>query len=206
MKIFSILAIMCALFVTPLQGEESFAPKLREEFLALKYSDLTGDEEHAEIRRLHTLADEHISKNSEDAKELVMRARILAYDASLTGGMEGLKMVTEAKELLEKSIEIDANVYNGYAHVLMGLLYDRVPPWPIGFGNLKKAVKHFELAMEIDPEGYESNYTYGEYLAKRRKHEKAIERFEAAKSGVGEDQYTANREKRIDSAIAKSTK
>jgi tetratricopeptide (TPR) repeat protein len=194
-----ILTTLLALLVcyTPLiQAQTEPAHDLNAAVTELKFGALTGDEEKARIEELHLLADEKLDLESEDCDSLIARARILAYHAHVLGGLEALGFVKEAKALLEKSISIDPTKLEGYAHVLLGVLYYRVPPWPLGYRNHKHALSNLKRAIEIDPSGYESNYNYGEYLLKRKKHEEAKKHLEEAASSLTATTFAAPEKRR----------
>ncbi len=209
MKHFVLLFLTGALCASPLHAEEGTVTLLKEQFLALKFGPLAGDAEMAEIARLHELADKQISEGSTDPMELMVRARILGYHASLIGGLKALPLVKESKKLLESSLEIDEKAWDGYGHVMLGLLYSRVPSFPIAFGNNKKAGEHFRKAIEIDPTGYESNFSYAEFLSKKRKVDQVTvqKQLQAAKSGLSEDEFArAEKIRRIDEMMTKVSK
>ena len=53
---------------------------------------------------------------------------------------------------------------DGSAYTSLGTLYYKVPGFPIGFGDHKKARQLLEAALKVNPDGIDSNYFYGEYL------------------------------------------
>ena len=61
-------------------------------------------------------------------------------------------------------MEIDPMALNGSAYTSLGALYYQVPSWPIAFGSSKKARRFLEKAIEINPNGIDSNYFYGDFL------------------------------------------
>jgi tetratricopeptide (TPR) repeat protein len=89
------------------------------------------------------------------------------------GGMGALSLVKAAKVDLEKAIELNGDALGGSAYASLGVLYHKVPGWPIGFGSDKKAEKLLKKALEINPDGKETNFFYGEYLVDEREYRKA---------------------------------
>ena len=89
------------------------------------------------------------------------------------GGMGALSLVKAAKKDLEKAIELNGDVLGGSAYASLGVLYHKVPGWPIGFGSDDKAEKWMKKALEINPNGKEPNFFYGEYLYDERKYKQA---------------------------------
>ena len=47
----------------------------------------------------------------------------------------------------------------------LGVLYYKVPGWPLGFGSTAKARASFQRALLQDPKGLDNNYFYGDFLA-----------------------------------------
>ena len=62
----------------------------------------------------------------------------------------------------------------------MGSLYSKVPGWPLGFGNDKKAEKYFQKALAINPQGLDINYFFAEYLADNGQDQLALEYIDRA--------------------------
>jgi hypothetical protein len=58
---------------------------------------------------------------------------------------------------------------NGTVDGYLGTLYDRVPGWPIGFGDQKKAELYFQQALAENPSGIDLHFMYGKYLFHRGK-------------------------------------
>ena len=56
----------------------------------------------------------------------------------------------------------------GSALTSLGVLFHKVPGWPIGFCSDKKAEKLLKKALKINPNGIDPNYFYGEYLYDER--------------------------------------
>jgi tetratricopeptide (TPR) repeat protein len=82
--------------------------------------------------------------------------------------MGALSYAKEAKKSLEASLKIDDKVLDGSAYASLGTLYFKVPGWPVGFGNDKKAEEFLAKALELNPDGIDSNYFYADYLQKKK--------------------------------------
>ncbi len=67
-----------------------------------------------------------------------------------------------------------AGVRNGIRGQL-GSLYYQVPPWPIAYGDNDKAKDMLVKGLEINPDGIDANYFYGEFLFKAGELNKATE-------------------------------
>ncbi len=99
-----------------------------------------------------------------DAGVIYWTALIKASYAAHQNPVDALEAIHEVRDLLSKAIAINPKVMNGAAYVVLGTLYDKAPQWPIAFGDDDIAKKMLETALEISPNGVESNYFYGEFL------------------------------------------
>lgn len=104
-----------------------------------------------------------------------------AQYAGDTGGIGALKYAKAARDYLEASVALDPSIYGSSAHVLLGTLYRRVPGWPVGYGNKKKALKHYQDALAITPDGLDANFSYASYLYESKKYAEAKQHLEKAK-------------------------
>lgn len=116
------------------------------------------------------------------AEPKIWEAIVLASLAGAQGGFGALGKAKQSRELLLDAEKIDANAMNGSIYATLGSLYAKVPGWPIGFGDSKKARAYLDKAIEIDPSSIDSNYFYadflvdqGDYGAAARYLERAIE-------------------------------
>lgn len=99
-----------------------------------------------------------------DAGVMYWQALIKAAAADHQSPLDALQVVHEVRDLLTKAIAINPQVMNGAAYIVLGTLYDKVPRWPIGFGNDNTAQSMLETALKINPNGIASNYFYGKFL------------------------------------------
>ncbi len=107
------------------------------------------------------------------SEPLVWEGIIVSSWASEKGGMGALGLVKQAKVLYEQAIQIDGQVLDGSAYNSLGVLYYKVPGWPVGFGDKDKARELLQKAMAINPQGIDPNFFYGEYLFETKQPELA---------------------------------
>ena len=84
--------------------------------------------------------------------------------AGAKGGLGALKIVKKARRAFDQAIEIDGDVLNGSAHTSLGVLYYKVPGWPLGFGSDKKAEEHLQAGLRIAPYSIDANYFMADFL------------------------------------------
>jgi tetratricopeptide (TPR) repeat protein len=114
------------------------------------------------------------------AEPLVWEGIIVSSWAGEKGGLGALGLVKQAKALYEQAIQIDGNALDGSAYNSLGVLYYKVPGWPVGFGDKAKARELLTKALAINPKGIDANYFYGEYLLETRQPDEAMTYFERA--------------------------
>jgi cytochrome c-type biogenesis protein CcmH/NrfG len=57
--------------------------------------------------------------------------------------------------------------------MILGILYSKVPCWPIGFGDDDKALELLDKALALSPDGIDSNYFYADFLTEQGKYKAA---------------------------------
>ena len=114
-----------------------------------------------------------VEKFPNKSEPLILQACIILTRAKIESSFNALASVRKAKNLLEQAIKINPNANKGSAFVTLGVLYYKVPGWPIAFGDNEKAEMMLKKALAINPHGIDSNYYYAEYLLSQNKSEQA---------------------------------
>ena len=136
------------------------------------------------------LAEQH----GDQAEVLVWKGVVLAAYARERGGLGALGDAKEARNTLERAIEIDQDGNNGSAYVTLGALYDRVPGGLISFGDSDTADEMFQRALEIRPDGIDVNYYYAAFLQEEGNTQAAREHAERAVNGTARESRQASDE------------
>ena len=97
---------------------------------------------------------------------------------SITAGPHTL--VKQARQDFQAALALDERSLDGSALTSLGSLYYQVPGWPIGFGDDDKARELLTRALEINPEGIDSNYFYADFLLDQGDKDGARRYFEKA--------------------------
>lgn len=152
---------------------------LQDEWAQVKYR--IPEKQQAE--RYHALAEQArklAESNPGKAEILVWEGIALSSEAGAKGGLGALSLAKEARQRLEEAIKLDDKALKGSAYTSLGTLFYKVPGWPIGFGDKAKAESLLKKALNINPDGIDPNYFYGEYLAERDRHQEALRYLEHA--------------------------
>ena len=119
------------------------------------------------LKRFEVLAEKAHQVSATHAgrsEPLVWEGIIVSSLAGEKGGLGALGLVKQAKTLYEQAIAIDGKALDGSAYGSLGVLYYKVPGWPIAFGSKVKAEEMLKKALEISPAAIDANFFYGEYL------------------------------------------
>ncbi|PZQ45630.1 MAG: hypothetical protein DI551_06840 [Micavibrio aeruginosavorus] len=206
--------IFTALFFTLVFIPQSYAADMtsdlqtiQEEWARIKYQVQGKDAKIAAITKLEPRAAQEVTKYPGKAEPLIWQAIVLATDANITKSLSGLPKVEKAKKLLEDSLKIDPSAMDGSAHMTLGSLYYQVPGWPVGFGDDDLAEKHLKAALQINPDGMDTNYWYGAFLLEDGRYDDAakyLQKALAAPDRANRRVADAGRRNEIKDALAKA--
>ena len=160
-------------------GVDDAVVELQHDWEAIRYQTPAAERE----KRFEALAAK-ARKVSETypgrAEPLVWEGIIVSSWAGERGGLGALGLVKQAKALYEAAIAIDGNVLDGSAYNSLGVLFYKVPGWPVGFGDKAKAKELLQKALALNPKGIDPNFFYGEYLVEVRQPDQAVAYLERA--------------------------
>ena len=177
---------------------------LQHDWARVNY-ELQGEQQKAAYEALIERADAAVAENHGSAPILIWNGIIKSSYAGIKGGLGALSLAKKARKSLRAAMAIDDTALDGSAYTSLGTLYYRVPGWPLGFGSDKKAVKLLEKALEINPEGIDSNYFYADYLIHNKEFNKAqkyLLRAQQAAPRVSRPVADAGRQKEILAALS----
>ena len=180
---------------------------LQNEWARIKYQVAGKDAKLAAIAKLEQKAAAVSAGHPDSADAKIWEAIILATDANITKSLSGLPKVEKAKDLLSESLKMNPRAMGGAAHMTLGSLYYQVPGWPVGFGDDDLAEQHLKAALEINPNGMDTNYWYGEFLLDDGRANDAITYLNRAlKAPIRAERKVADegRRKEIEAALAKA--
>ncbi|ENM5743862.1 hypothetical protein CGT92_00235 [Vibrio metoecus] len=146
--------------ITPLE-------QVQADWAKCQYQTPSGDEQESCFER--TIARTRLElKLAGDNPELKVWLAINESSlAGVRGGLGALSLVKEAKSLFEEVIAKSPNTLDGSAFTSLGTLYYKVPGWPVAFGDDKKAEQLLKQALDMNPNGIDANYFYGDFLVQQ---------------------------------------
>lgn len=124
--------------------------------------------------------------------------------AKAKGGIGALKFAEKARDLFIAAEKINPNALHGSAYTSLGSLYYKVPGWPIGFGDKKKARAYLEKALQANPTGIDPNYFYADFLSEQGDYAKAVEYYKKALTAparLGREDADAGRRKEAEEGL-----
>jgi len=161
---FFLSAALTASVLAAQAGLDDSIAEIAHRWAKINYQTPDSEKEHA-FQKLIADASQVSQSFPGKAEPLIWQAITLSSAAKVEGGLGGLSKAKEARDLLLASEKINPTALNGSAYNSLGSLYAKVPGWPIGFGDKKKAKEYFDKALAINPNGIDPNYFYGDLLA-----------------------------------------
>ncbi|WP_246605085.1 hypothetical protein [Aquisediminimonas sediminicola] len=137
---------------------------LSEDWARIRFRVPDKDQQFTQFDALSHQAAAIAAKYPTYAEPLLWQGIITSEEARTASMFQRMGYATKSRDMLEKARKIDAKAANGGVPMSLGVLYYRVPGFPIGFGNVTKAKAFLLAALAQDPNGLDANYFYGDFL------------------------------------------
>jgi tetratricopeptide (TPR) repeat protein len=147
---------------------------IQHEWAEINYSELEGDDKVDALLTLASKAEALVKQAPDAAEGYIWLGIVQSTTAGAQGGIGALKYAKAAKKSFEKALRLDETALQGSAMTSLGVLYHKVPGWPIGFGSDKKAEMLLTKALSLNSDGIDPNFFYAEYLFDEREYDKAM--------------------------------
>ena len=174
----ALLALTCSTGALAAPVDEAVT-ELQHDWEVIRYQTPAAEREKR-FEALATKAHKASERFPGRAEPLVWEGIIVSSWAGEKGGLGALGLVKQAKALYESAIAINGEALDGSAYNSLGVLYYKVPGWPVGFGDKAKAKELLQKALAINPRGIDPNFFYGEYLVEIKQAEDAAPYLERA--------------------------
>ncbi len=175
----SLVAVVC-LALLPLassgaqaRGLQPDVQAIAREWAQIKYLSKSDSERKRKMEKLGAKADALASRYSGRVNVLIWDGIVNSERASLTWGFSALKLATKARDILKKAYRMNPAALDAGAPTSLGVLYYRVPGFPVAWGDTKKARKYLEEAVRLAPQGWDAHYFYADFLYRQGEYRKA---------------------------------
>lgn len=111
-----------------------------------------------------------VAKYPGRAEPLIWEGIATSEEAGLASMLHAMSYAKSAKKLLEEADAIDSSALDAGAPTCLGVLYYRVPGFPVGFGDTDKARKLLNQAVALAPDGMDANYFYADFLMNEKEY------------------------------------
>ena len=183
-SIFSLIALLVAIPCTrPSRAADTLSPEVRRlqtKWEAIKFGVPEGDDQTNQMNALGEDADAVAAHFPGMPEALIWDGIITSERASMASTFSALGLAKRARDTLEQAYNLDPAKLDAGATTSLGVLYYRVPGFPIGFGDKAKARQLLEQAVKLAPNGLDAWYFYGDFLYTQNELPKAADAFHHA--------------------------
>ncbi|MCU0952295.1 MAG: hypothetical protein MUC68_14850 [Burkholderiaceae bacterium] len=172
-------AVLTAPVVAQAAPVDDEVAQLQRDWEVVKYKTPAAQQEKR-FDELAAKAAQVVAAYPDRAEPLVWQGIIVSSLAGARGGLGALSLAKQAKSQYEAALKIAPEALDGSAYNSLGVLYYKVPGWPIGFGDKARARELLRKALSINPAGIDANYFYAEYLVETGKGAEAVPYLEKA--------------------------
>ncbi len=134
---------------------------------------LEDDAQEEAFEQLLIQAELLTTKHPEQAELWIWQGITQSSFAGVKGGFGALGLAKKARKSFEKALELDDKALDGSAYTSLGVLFHKVPGWPLGFGDEDEAKVLLEKALKINEKGIDPNYFYAEFLFDHKEYKAA---------------------------------
>jgi tetratricopeptide (TPR) repeat protein len=177
--LFSFVALLMGSLCTPSsQAADGLSPEVRRlqaKWEAIKFGVPEGNDQTNQMNALGEDADAVAARLSGMPEALIWDGIITSERASMASTFYALGFAKRARDILEQAYSLDPARLDAGATTSLGVLYYRVPGFPIGFGDKARARQLLEQAVKLAPNGLDAWYFYGDFLYTQNELPKADE-------------------------------
>ncbi|RNF52099.1 hypothetical protein EBI00_04090 [Marinomonas hwangdonensis] len=158
--------------------------EIQQRWAQINYQIEGDDAKEAAFNDLAIKAQELVNAEPNNPDDLIWLGIIQSSTAGAKGGLGALSLAKAAKKSFEDAITINPSALSGSAMTSLGVLYHKVPGWPIGFGSDKKAKELLVQSYKLNPTSIDTNYFLAEFLYDDGNYEGAKQHLEKAQQAA----------------------
>ena len=130
----------------------------------IKFEEDGSSNQFEHIDALAKFAAGLVRKYPGRVEPLIWKGIVVSEEAGMASTLSAMGYAKTAKDILEQAYAKDPAALDAGAPTSLGVLYYRVPFWPIGFGDNEKARELLTQAVSLAPNGMDANYFYADFL------------------------------------------
>lgn len=138
--------------------------RINDQWAHIRYEVTDRDQQYRQLDVLAAQAAQVAARFPGRAEPLLWQGIVTSEEAARASVFRQLGLAKAAKGILERAQAIDPNIADGSVKMSLGVLYYRVPGFPVGFGSTPKARALLEAALRQDPRGLDNNFFYADFL------------------------------------------
>ncbi|QQZ39450.1 tetratricopeptide repeat protein [Pseudomonas sp. SK3(2021)] len=184
-------------------GDQQRLNGIQQRWAQIQYEVPEG-QRSAAFEQLASQASAFTQERQSLAEAWIWSGIVTSSWAGAQGGLGALSKAKAAKGYLETAMALDPQALQGSAYTSLAALYDRVPGWPIGFGDTEKAEQLLRQALQVNPNGIDSLYFWGDHLYRQKRYGEARDALQKALRAAprpGRETADAGRRKEIEALL-----
>ena len=130
----------------------------------IKFDEDGSPNQLQHIDALAKFADGLVQKYPGKVEPLIWDGIVTSEEAGMAGSLSAMGYAKKAKAILDEAYAKNPAALDAGAPTSLGVLYSRVPGWPLGFGDNDKARALLAQAVSLAPNGMDANYFYADFL------------------------------------------
>jgi tetratricopeptide (TPR) repeat protein len=136
----------------------------------IKYDEDGAPNQFDDIDALAKTAAGVAAKYPGRVEPVIWEGIVTSEEAGMASTLSALGYAKAAKAILEEAYAKDPAALDAGAPTSLGVLYSRVPRWPLGFGDTEKARDLLVQAVSLAPNGMDANYFYADFLMNQQEY------------------------------------
>ncbi|OCR25206.1 tetratricopeptide repeat protein [Pseudomonas syringae] len=203
-----IIGLACGLLSLPLWAldapDQQRLAAIQQEWAHVQY-EVPAPQRPDAFEKLAAQTSSFVQARPQAAEAWIWSGIVTSSWAGAQGGLGALSKVKQAKADLEKALSLDPKALQGSAYISLAALYDRVPGWPLGFGDADKAGQLLEQGLKLNPDGIDPLYFWGDHLYRQGHYAQARDELNRALQAAprpGREKADAGRRQEIGQLLA----
>ena len=143
----------------------------------IKFEVENADEQEMKMAALAEHAGTLVQKYPNQPEPTIWLGILISEQASManenSSPVKALRLALKARDILTEAEKVDPMALDAGAPTSLGVLYYRVPGFPLGFGDKTKARHLLQEATTNAPNGLDANYFYGDFLFQQKEYPEA---------------------------------